>query len=163
MVDDESPPLVIKGHRIVILFELRDEIIQKLPIGHFGIEKTNQRARDDVFWPRLNSYIESSSQDLFECDGKNYLSLQYYYHRCIEVERFYSTHTSFIIMKIKGILARHGISGQVFSDNEPQFSSALYLTSLQIHGDSSIRHSVPDIHSITGWQRRPCRLRRESQ
>ena len=28
-------------------------------IGHFGIEKTNQRACDAVYWPRLNTDIES--------------------------------------------------------------------------------------------------------
>ena len=46
---------------------------------------------------------------LFECDGKHYLSLQDYYSRYIEVERLYSTRASFIIMKMKGIMARHGI------------------------------------------------------
>ena len=60
--------------------------------------------------------------DLFECDGKHYLSLQDYYSRYIEVERLYSTRASFIIMKMKGIMARHGILEQVFSDNGPQFS-----------------------------------------
>ena len=48
IVDDESSPLVIKGHRIVIPFEQREEILQQLHIGHFGIEKTKQRARDAV-------------------------------------------------------------------------------------------------------------------
>ena len=62
--------------------------------------------------------------DLFECDGKHYLSLQDYYSRYIEVEKLYSTRASFIIMKMKGIMARHGIPEQVFSDNGPQFSCA---------------------------------------
>ena len=42
--------------------------------------------------------------DLFECDGKIYLSQQYYYSRYIEVESLY------------------GIPEQVFPDNGPQFS-----------------------------------------
>ena len=54
--------------------------------------------------------------DLFECDGKHYLSLQDYYSRYIEVDRLYSTRASFIIMKMKGIMARHGIPEQVFSE-----------------------------------------------
>ena len=62
--------------------------------------------------------------DMFECDGKHYLSLQDYYSSYIEVERLYSTRASFIIMKMKGIMARHGIPEQVFSDNGPQFSYA---------------------------------------
>ena len=117
IVDDESSPLVIKFHRIVIPLEQREEILQQLHIGHFGIEKTKQR--DAVYWPRLNTYIESLiarcsicqehqwapqkepmvniaiptrpfqmvAVDLFECDGKHYLSLQDYYSRYIEVER----------------------------------------------------------------------------
>ena len=52
IVDDESSPLVIKGHRIVIPIEQRDEILQQLHIGHFVIEKTKQRVRDAVYWPR---------------------------------------------------------------------------------------------------------------
>ena len=59
IVDDESSPLVIKGHRIVIPLEQREEILLQLHIGHFGIEKTKQRARDAVYWPRLNTDIES--------------------------------------------------------------------------------------------------------
>ena len=59
IVDDESSPLVIKGHRIVIPIEHHEEIIQQIHIGHFGIGKTKQRARDAVYWPRFNTDIES--------------------------------------------------------------------------------------------------------
>ena len=176
IVDDESSPLVIKGHRIVIPLEQREEILQQLHIGHFGIEKTKQLARDAVYWPRLNTDIESLiarcsicqehqwapqkepmvnrpiptrpfqmvAVDLFECDGKHYLSLQDYYSRYIEVERLYSTRASFIIMKMKGIMARHGIPEQVFSDNGPQFSCAEFAQFANtwgcIHSTSSPRY-----------------------
>ena len=176
IVDDESSPLVIKGHRIVIPPEQREEILQQLHIGHFGIEKTKQRARDAVYWPRLNTDIESLiarcsicqehqwapqkepmvnrpiptrpfqmvAVDLFECDGKNYLSLQDYYSRYIEVERLYSTRASFSIMKMKGIMARHGIPEQVFSDNGPQFSCAEFAQFANtwgfVHSTSSPRY-----------------------
>ena len=56
IVDDESSPLVIKCHRIVIPFEQREEIFQQLHIGHF---ETKQRARGAVYWSRLNKDIES--------------------------------------------------------------------------------------------------------
>ena len=58
IVDNESLPLVVKGHRMVIPFEQREEILQQLHIGHFGIEKTKQRASDAVYWPHLNTDIE---------------------------------------------------------------------------------------------------------
>ena len=82
--------------------------------------------------------------DLFECDGKNYLSLQDYYSRYIEVDRLYSTRASFIIMKMKGILARHGIPEQVFSDNGPQFSCTEFAQFANtwgfVHSTSSPRY-----------------------
>ena len=79
--------------------------------------------------------------DLFECDGKNYLSLQDYYSRYIEVERLYSTRASFIIMKMKGILARHGIPEQVFSENGPQFSCTEFANTWGfVHSTSSPRY-----------------------
>ena len=56
--DGSQKGLVIKGHIIVTPFEQREEILQQLHIGHFGIEKTKQRARDDVYWPLLNTDIE---------------------------------------------------------------------------------------------------------
>ena len=83
--------------------------------------------------------------DLFECDGKNYLSLQDYYSHYIEVERLYSTRASFIIMKMKGILARHGIPEQVFSDNGPQFSCMEFTKIAKtlgfVHSTSSPRYT----------------------
>ena len=53
IVDDESSPLVIKGHRIVIPPEQREYIMQQLHIGHFGIENTKQRARKCCILPSL--------------------------------------------------------------------------------------------------------------
>ena len=85
--------------------------------------------------------------DLFECDGKHYLSLQDYYSRYIEVERLYSTRASFIIMKMKGIMARHGIPEQIFSDNEPQFSCVEFAQFANtwgfVHSTSSPRYPQP--------------------
>ena len=156
--------------------EQREDILQQLHIGHFGIEKTKQRARDAVYWPRLNTDIESLiarcsicqehqwapqkepmvnrpiptrpfqmvAVDLFECDGKHYLSRQDYYSRYIEVERLYSTRASFIIMKMKWIMAIHGIPEQVFSDNGPQFSCAEFAQFANtwgfVHSTSSPRY-----------------------
>ena len=64
--------------------------------------------------------------------------------RYIEVERLYSTRASFIIMKMKGIMARHGIPEQVFSDNGPQFSCAEFAQFANtwgfVHSTSSPRY-----------------------
>ena len=42
----EHSSIIIKGNRIVIPIDQRQEILQQLHIGHFGVEKTKQRARD---------------------------------------------------------------------------------------------------------------------
>ena len=160
----------------MIPLEQREAILQQLHIGHFGIEKNKQRARDAVYWPRLNTDIESLiarcsicqehqwaphkepmvnipiptrpfqmvAVDMFECDGKHYLSLQDYYSRYIEVERLYSTRATFTIMKMKGIMARHGIPEQVFSDIGPQLSCAEFAQFAKtwgfVHSTSSPRY-----------------------
>ena len=135
----------------MIPLEQREKILQQLHIGHFGIEKTKQRARDAVYWPRLNTDIESLiarcsicqehqrapqkepmvnipiptrsfqmvAVDMFECDGKHYLSLQDYCSRYIEVERLYSTRASFIIMKMIGIITNTW--GFVHSTSSPRY------------------------------------------
>ena len=111
----------------------RQEILQQLHIRYFGIEKTKHgakmlfispastrtsrptlvsvryaRTRKKWAWATQNAYhliptrpFQDVAVDLFECD--NYLSLQDYYNRYIEVEMLYST--TFVITKLKGIFA----------------------------------------------------------
>ena len=92
--------------------------------------------------------------DLFECDGKHYLSLQDYYSRYIEVEKLYSTRASFIIVKMKGIMPRNGIPEQVFSDNGPQFSCAEFS---QFANTWGFVHSTPSPRYPVKWVGRECR------
>ena len=37
----------------------RDEILNQLHEGHFGMDRTKLRARDSVYWPNINKDIES--------------------------------------------------------------------------------------------------------
>ena len=50
--------LVLKGTCIVIPESYRDEILDQLHEGHFGIDRTKLRARDSVYWPCINKDIE---------------------------------------------------------------------------------------------------------
>nr|XP_039272273.1 uncharacterized protein K02A2.6-like [Styela clava] len=45
--------LLLKGERIIIPTKLRPNILERVHIAHFGIEKTKSRARDSVFWPNI--------------------------------------------------------------------------------------------------------------
>ena len=89
--------------------------------------------------------LQSVAADLFECDGNNDLSLQDYYSRYIEADRFYSTRTSFVVMKMKGIVARHGIPERVVIDNGLPFAYAEFRefakTSGFAHSTSNPRYS----------------------
>ena len=44
--------LVLKGVRIVIPEQCKNEVLEKLHEGHFGIERTKLRARDTVYLAR---------------------------------------------------------------------------------------------------------------
>lgn len=55
----EGGGIILKDQRILIPFAMRGKILEKLHQGHPGIEKTKQRVRQTVFWPRINQDIEN--------------------------------------------------------------------------------------------------------
>ena len=44
--------------RIVVPTQCRNELLDKLHEGHFGIDRTKLRARDSIYWPGINREIE---------------------------------------------------------------------------------------------------------
>jgi len=50
--------VIMKGERICIPLPLKTDILTNLHTGHFGIVKTQQRARRDVYRPKINTDIE---------------------------------------------------------------------------------------------------------
>ena len=61
--------------------------------------------------------------DLFTWDNKNYLLVVDYYSRYFEVKELSNMKSSTVINKMKGIMARWGISEKVISDNGPCYKS----------------------------------------
>ena len=51
--------LVLKGDRIVVPKSLRKEILDAIHTGHLGMNKCKGRARQSVYWPRINYDIET--------------------------------------------------------------------------------------------------------
>lgn len=51
--------LVWKGERLVIPKLMRKEFLQKIHIGHMGLEKCKLRARETIFWPGLNNELQN--------------------------------------------------------------------------------------------------------
>ena len=59
--------LILKGTRIIIPSECRDEVLEKLHEGHFGIDRTKLRARDSMYWPQINQDIETLVKSCEKC------------------------------------------------------------------------------------------------
>ena len=50
--------LILKGMRIVIPDEKREEILKQIHEGHLGFNKCQMRAKETVYWPGLNEQLE---------------------------------------------------------------------------------------------------------
>ena len=59
--------LILKGTRIIIPSECRDEDLEKLHEGHFGIDHTKLRARYSVYWLQINQDIETLVKSNEKC------------------------------------------------------------------------------------------------
>ena len=59
--------LVLKGTRIIIPNSYRDDVLDKVHEGHFGIERTKLRACDTVYWPQMNHDIETLIKSCDKC------------------------------------------------------------------------------------------------
>ncbi len=54
----EIDGILLKNERIIIPSSLRPEMLEKIHVGHMGVEKCKRRARDVLYWPGMNSQIE---------------------------------------------------------------------------------------------------------
>ena len=50
--------LILKGTRIVIPDEKREEILKQIYEGHLGLNKCQMWAKETVYWPGLNDQLE---------------------------------------------------------------------------------------------------------
>ena len=64
--------------------------------------------------------------DMFELNGKSYLTLVDYYSGFIEVNLIHDTTSKQVITYCKSQFARHGIPDILITDNGPQFSSTVF-------------------------------------
>ena len=64
---------------------------------------------------------------LFELNGKSYLVTVDYFSDFFELDHLRSTSSVYVIKKLKGHFARHGILEQLVTDNGPQFVSHNFL------------------------------------
>ena len=50
--------LILKGMRIVIPDEKREEILKQIHEGHLVLNKCQMQAKETVYWPGLNDQLE---------------------------------------------------------------------------------------------------------
>ena len=59
--------LLLRGNRLVIPASLQRDILDKLHVGHQGIRKCRERAKQAVWWPGLSKQIEKLVNDCPKC------------------------------------------------------------------------------------------------
>jgi len=61
--------VVFKGDKIVVPVKLRNSFLDELHYAHLGITLTQNRAREYLFWPRMNSDIEQVVRECPTCQS----------------------------------------------------------------------------------------------
>ena len=142
--------LLLRGNRIVIPANLKQEILHKLHEGHQGIVKCRLRAKESVWWPGISDDIHNSdiccrdfqittepmmptklperpweklASDLFQFKGNTFIIVVDYFSRYIEILKLTTTTSASIIAALKTIFSRHGIPDILVTDNGPQHIS----------------------------------------
>ena len=152
----EAAGVLLKGERLIIPSCLQQDILQPIHMGHMGITKCTQRAREVVFWPGMNKEITEMVEKCDACQNYQYSNqkepmvqgqipegpwdmvatdlFQWDGADYLLIVDYYSRfiefcrlpNTSSSMVHTKSIFARHGIPKSVRSDNGPQLSAMEY-------------------------------------
>lgn len=55
--------ILFKSDKIIVPASLRQNLLEKIHTGHMGIERSKQRARDDLFWPGMGNAITATVEN----------------------------------------------------------------------------------------------------
>ena len=59
--------LLFRDNRLIVPEAEREEILELLHYGHYGITHSQDRAKESVFWPGITKDIESKVKDCMIC------------------------------------------------------------------------------------------------
>ena len=59
--------LLMKGSQIIIPKALRRDMLKRIHEGHLGMQMAKQRARESVYWPKMNQQIDCAIQSCSTC------------------------------------------------------------------------------------------------
>lgn len=182
-----SQGLLLKGEKIIVPEELRNEMVEKLHCSHLGINKTLQRAREVLCWPRMNQDIKESIQQCPKClenqpkqraeplheipplpwskvgtdlllkDGRNYIVTVDYYSKWPELTLLNSCTSAAVITALKSQFARYGITSVLISDNGPCYSSQDFFKDFTTECDIQHIKSSPGYPKSNGQAERTVR------
>lgn len=64
--------LLLKCDRIVVPTSMRREMLTRIHEEHLGAEKSKRRAREALYWPNMNSYIDQLVSECATCQEHHY-------------------------------------------------------------------------------------------
>ena len=59
--------LLLKGHRLIIPFQMRPQMLMLIHQDNFGMEKFTLKARECLFWPGITKYIKEIVSNCTKC------------------------------------------------------------------------------------------------
>ena len=59
--------ILLWGIRVIVPTKLKKQVLQEIHQGHLGMNKMKQIARDHMWWPKLDSDIQTLSKTCKAC------------------------------------------------------------------------------------------------
>ncbi|XP_062574225.1 uncharacterized protein K02A2.6-like [Saccostrea cucullata] len=144
--------ILYKSHKLVVPKSMQNEMLEKLHIGHQGIVKTKNRARDILFWNGMGRDIENLVSACATCAkyqvanpkepmipselpsrpwskiGMDLFELSGNHYLLVVYQsgrnaKLELLTSKCVITHLKSMISKYGIPDIMISDNGPQFSS----------------------------------------
>ena len=162
--------IILWGNRVVVPPQGRDYILEELHAGHPGIALMEKIARMFVWWPHMDSNIETCVKSCSECQSQRpaspihpwmwptrpwyrlhldfagpfmshmFLIVIDAHSKWLEVRVMDSTTSSAVISTLRGIFAQFGLPSVIVTDNGRNFTSTEFH---KFHSGQSFSCTLP--------------------
>ncbi len=162
-----------KEKQLIVLHVLRAQMLEKIHESHQGIVKSNQHARDLLFWPGMMTQIEEQVAKCFKCSqtahakepmiitetperpwSKIAAVLFEYQGNSYLFDKSDDLTSQNVISYLKSQFSRHWIPDQLITDNGSQFTSSEFNAFTKCYGfenaTTSPRYS--DLKQTVRWK-----------
>ncbi|XP_064469774.1 uncharacterized protein K02A2.6-like [Ornithodoros turicata] len=128
--------LPLRGARLVVPPSLRQEVLEKLHVGHQGVSRCRANARETVWWPGISANLQDFVQKCPTCQAHRRPGAEPLLQTPLPLAPLKKAATEDVISKLEPIFARFGAPDVIRSDNGPQLASHDFKRFLSKH----IRH-----------------------